>query len=145
MPKQSVNFKPRGFNFGAARLDNTAGTTAENVLAAGLNDTIIDSIIISSTDTDAQNVHLIVNDGTNDNIIDTVPVPAGSGTDGVHAGVDGLANAALPLNTQGKKVLFLKAGCTLKAQMVGAVRPPHSPPPVRVLTVHGAAGAKAIP
>jgi hypothetical protein len=121
MAKQSVTFKPRGFKFGSARIANAAGTTAQAVAAAGADDSIIDSIIISSTDTNPQDVQIIVNDGTNDNIIDTVNVPAGSGTDGTHPAVDGLSNAALPLNAQNKKVLFLKAGCTLKAAMVAAV------------------------
>jgi hypothetical protein len=121
MSKQSIQFRPVGFGFQAARIVNADGTTSKVVYPAGSNDSIIDALFITSTDTSPQNVQIIINDGTNDNIIDTIPVPAGSGTDGTHATIDALSAAGHALNGNAKKVILLKAGCILKAAMLAAV------------------------
>ena len=121
MAKQSVQYKPAGFSFGAFPFVNATGTTISTVKAAGSNDSIVKAVVITSDDSADQDVQLIVHDGSTNHIVDTLHIPAGSGTNGTDTAVNGLAGAWLPLDAESKKVLPLKAGCTLKAAMLGAV------------------------
>ena len=120
--KQTAVFQPTGYTFQPAQFANSDGTTAKAVATAGADDSVIKSIALTNTDTsNAYAAQLIVNNGTSDFVIDTVNVPAGSGTDGTHAATDGLANSLFPLDTAGKKVFPLHASYTLKCKMVSAV------------------------
>src|SRR5690349_1231824 len=99
MAKQSVSFKPRGFSFGAFPFVNATGTTVSTVKAAGANDSIVKSLIITSDDSSPMDVSIILYDGSNSRILDTINVPAGSGTNGTDPAVDALASTALPLDS----------------------------------------------
>lgn len=92
--------------------------------SAGANDAVLKSLCITSTDSAAQNVQIILNDGTNDRILGTVPVPANSGTNGVAAAVDALASGmlpGLPLDQNGKRQLPLQGGFILKVKSLATV------------------------
>jgi hypothetical protein len=120
--KQTAVFQPIGYTFQPAQFTNSDGTTAKVVATAGADDSVVKAIAITNSDaSNAYQITLIVNNGTSDFVVDTINVPAGSGTDGTHAAVDGLANALFPLDSNGKKVLPIQSGFTIKGKMVGAV------------------------
>ena len=99
-------------------------TAFKTVHTAGVNDDIVKSLMIASTDTAAMNVQLAINTGAADFILGTVNVPIASGTNGTAASVDALASSmlpGLPLDQSGKRVLPLKAGYVLKARVLVAV------------------------
>lgn len=103
---------------------NADGTTAKTLYTADADDAVVKAILLTSTDTAAQNVQIILNDGTTDRVLGTVPVAANAGTNGTVVGVDGLSGTwlpGLPLDQQGKRVLALAANQVLKVKSVAAV------------------------
>jgi len=121
MAKQSVQYKPAGFNFGAFQFVNATGSAVSTIKSAGTNDSVVKALVVTSDDVSDQHLQIIVHDGSTNHVVDTINIPAGAGTNGTDAAVNGLAGAWLPLDAEGKKVLPLKQGCTLKAAMSGAV------------------------
>ncbi len=121
MAKQTSTFRPRGFRFAARPFVNADSTASFDIALAGADDSIVKSIVITSDDTSARNVQIIMDDGTTEHVLDTLPIPIASGTNGTDPAVDGLAATWLPLDSIEKKILPLAAGCTLKARMLVAV------------------------
>lgn len=122
MAKQINSYRPRGFNAAGVQFVNATGTTITTILAAGADDTIIKSLNITSDEAaTTRYVQLYIYDGTTNYLLDTIPVPALAGSDGTVISVDALRFAGLPLDAEGKKILPLKQGHTLKAAMLVAV------------------------
>lgn len=121
MAKQTSAFKPTGYRLESAKFTSADTTTGKSVGAAGANDSAIKGIIISSDDTSARNMQLIAYDGATSYVLDTKAVPAGSGTDGTNAAVDGLGGSYLPLDGTGKKFIPLEAGWSLYAAMLATI------------------------
>lgn len=92
--------------------------------ACGAEGGVVKSLTAVSSDTAAKNVQVLINDGTNDRIVGTVPVPALAGFDGTVIAVD-LLNASycpgLPVDQNGKRVLPLQAGEVVKVKAVAAL------------------------
>lgn len=96
---------------------NADSTTAKTIYTAGSNDAIIKTLNLTSNDTSAVNIQLLVNDGTADRLLGTVRVATLSGTDGAAPSVDALGGTlipSLPYDANGKRVLPLQAGHILK-------------------------------
>lgn len=121
MAKQSTIFQVTGSRVQAQTFAPGDTTTTKQVAAAGANDSLLKSLFLTNSDASDVDVSLYINQGGTDYLIDTVKVPAGSGTDGTHAGVDGLAHPSLAIDTAGKKFLLLPAGTFLRASLVTAI------------------------
>lgn len=118
MAKITSRYLTRGFR-NAAKVILPADTTAVvTVAAAGADDSIIKAISITSTDSAARNVSLILSDGSTSYVLDTLNIPITAGTDGSTIAVNGLSGAFLPIDSATKKVLPLMQGWTLKAAML---------------------------
>lgn len=77
---------------------------------------LVDSIIISSTDTTNRNLILARMSATTIRHIGVVPLPANSGSNGTVVSVDPLDGSfikGLPINNQGKRYIRLKPGESL--------------------------------
>lgn len=117
MAKQSTIYQVVGSRFLGQTFQPSDTTTIKQVAPAGINDSLVKSILITNNDTSDAEVSLYINQGGTDYLIDTIKVVSGSGFDGTHPGVDGLANAALPLDVAGKKFCNLPAGTFLRASV----------------------------
>ena len=105
---------------GGSQLTNIANTNATAILTANADkDRRINQIIVSTDDTAANNMKIIVNDGTNDATIGQVAIPASSGTTAT-AAVDVVASLTTvfsQVDNAGNVFFDLPKGWALKAQM----------------------------
>lgn len=124
MAKQFSLFLPKGANNNSITLVNADGTALKLLFTAGADDSDVDSITVTSSDTVARILSLYVTRGGVDYILGTVTIGAGTGTDGFNFNID-LLNPinfqGLPLNNVGKPYLRLKSGDTLKVAVTTAV------------------------
>lgn len=104
------------------------GNTTTNlvlVVAGGTNGTIIEAINITTTDTAANIVWFILNDGTKNSILTVASVAAGSGvTTGTTACFDlfrGVNVPSLSYDVNGNRLLYIPSGTTLYAGTTSAV------------------------
>ena len=124
MPKsQDLNFTQTSKLSGVKILP--ADTTAlKTLFTAGSNDAIVKAINVQSTDTAARVVQLWVNDGVTDFFIGAVNIPLRSGDNGTAATIDllgGTLMPSLPYDANGKRVLLLPAGYSLKVNSQATV------------------------
>jgi hypothetical protein len=120
------------------QLTNAMGTTAESVYSAGTNGSRIDRLNLSTTDTSAHDVNIILFNGTTQFIVATVSVAAGAGNSSGVAAKDVLDDANLLGSTAmdpfGNRVLWLGAGWSLYVGL------PIALTSGKVLNVNGLAG-----
>ena len=120
MAKQTSIYQPKGFNTASLLIENADGTTVQDLIAAGADDSIIKAVCVSSTDTSGRVLDLYLSDGTTDVLIGSFTVPASAGANPAVRPVDLLAAAWLPL-IEGKRVLPLKTGWKLRVAVQVAV------------------------
>ena len=100
-------------------------TNLVSVVAGGTNGTIIEAINVTTTDTSANVVWFILNNGTANSILTVASVPAGSGvTSGTTACYDLFRNSQCPglsFDVNGNRVLYIPSGTTLYAGTTAAV------------------------
>lgn len=113
---QNVNPQvPQVFN-------NADGTTVKTCYTAGVDDSVIKAIIVSSTDTVARDIQFHISDGTTNFQLRRVNIPASAGNSTSVAPVDCLSGfVGLPLDEHGNRVLRLRRNFQLRANMVVAV------------------------
>ncbi len=124
MAKQTNLYVTQAVKLPGVSFANADGTTAKTLYTAAADDAIVKSIMVTSTDTAARNLRLIVNDGTTDRTIGTVNIPVTAGTTGAIAAVDLLGAAlmpGLPLDQQGKRILPMQGGHIIKLAPLVAV------------------------
>lgn len=81
---------------------NADGVTAKDLISAGNDGTKITAIAVTSDDTSARVVQLLIHDGATAYLVGSVPVPTLTGTDGVNAAIDILNPSYLPwLDSEG--------------------------------------------
>lgn len=111
---------PSVVNNGRVTIVNADGTTAKSLYSAGANGSRVDQIVCTSDDTGAQTVQLIINDGTNDNVVGEIAIPAGAGTNGSTKAVKVINSTDLPwLSDSGS--IFIKTGYSIKVKSKAAV------------------------
>jgi hypothetical protein len=99
-------------------------TTLKTLFTAGTDDSVVKAINVQSTDTAAKIVNLYVNDGTTDFLIGAVNIPLRSGDTGTAATIDllgGTLMPSLPYDANGKRILPLPAGDSLKVSVQATV------------------------
>lgn len=95
------------------------GATLTNLVqlfAAGPSGSKVEAINVSSTDSAAQTLLLILYDGTALNILGAAPIPIAAGTNGTAPSVNALNNSlitGLPTDSNGNKYLYLPSGSSL--------------------------------
>jgi len=105
-----------GVSLSAASLwtpSNTVSTNLSTLLTAGANGSRVTSILLSTTDSAANDVFIVLDvggAGTDFVILAQVHVPITSGTAASVPCVDALALAGFPIDNNGKNILQLGAG-----------------------------------
>jgi hypothetical protein len=97
-------------NRGIAQITNATGTTPQTIYTGGANGSKIVSLVLTSTDTVAQNVQIALVNSSTSYILGTVPVPAGAGNGGTVASVNAFSSTVipgLPIDSAGQYYLFL--------------------------------------
>lgn len=124
MPKStSLNFT-QNLKLSGVKILPADTTTLKTLFTAGSNDSVVKAINVQSTDTAAKIVNLYVNDGTTDFLIGAVNIPLNSGNTGAVAAIDllgGTLMPSLPYDANGKRILPLPAGDSLKVSVQATV------------------------
>lgn len=109
----------------AVQIDNADSTDAQALIAAGANGTKVESITVSSTDTDAHVLQLFINDGTNNHLLSEIAIPASSGNTSSAPAVSVLQSAqisgSLPYDSNGNRYIYLANGWSLQVAVTVAV------------------------
>jgi len=95
-------------------------TTKKTIFTAGANGSILKDLGITSTDTSNRTVQLWINVGGagTDRLLGSIVVTALAGTDGAILPIDVMRSTVFPFfeyDAFGNRVMYLKAGTTLKA------------------------------
>lgn len=99
---------------------NGDGTTAKDLVSAATDGTKIFAINVTSDDTSARIMQVLIHDGTTAYLIGSVNVPTLAGTDGTTPAVNLLDPTQIPgLDADGE--LFLKTGYKLQCKPTVAV------------------------
>lgn len=109
---------------GSATIVAADTSTVKTVYSAGADDTVIKGLQIVSDDTTARVVNIYTNNGTTDSLLGAVSVAASSGTNGTLAAVDLLSGTifpGLPYDANGKRIMYLPAGYSLKVSSQSTV------------------------
>jgi hypothetical protein len=98
------------------------GTTVKTCYTAGADDSIVKAIIVTSTDSAARDIQFQLSDGTTNFQLRRIAVPASSGNSTTVGPVDALSTfMGLPFDEYGNRVLRLRRGFQIRANMVTAV------------------------
>lgn len=92
------------------QIANADGQTAKTVATGGSNGTKIVSLNLSSTDTSARDIQIVITRSGTSYILGTVSVPIGAGNTSGAAAVDALRSGqvpGLPLDSDGNPFIFL--------------------------------------
>ena len=120
MPANTSPIFPLVVQTSAATITNADGTAEKTLVTAGANGSRIDAVSITSTDTAAVMLTVLVHDGTTSYAVGEIAVPAGAGTNGSALAVKGLSLAFLPwLDASGS--LFLRTGWSLRVAAKAAI------------------------
>lgn len=96
--------------------------TVKTVFTAGVDDSVIKAILITSTASVPQDIQFYISpDGTTNFELRRVSVPANAGNSGTIAPFDALTTPALPLDENGNGVLRLRRNFQLRANAFTAL------------------------
>ena len=99
-------------------IENGDGTAEQVLFTAGTDGALVQSISVSSDDTNAVDVQLFVNDGSTSHLMGTVNIPTLAGTNGIEANVNLLTNIN---GLQEDGSLILEASFSLRAAVLVTV------------------------
>lgn len=108
----------------AVQIVNADGTTLKTLYTAPINGGKVEAIAISSSDTVARDIQLVVTKASVDYALGTITIPIQAGGIAATPAVDGLQAAASPwvrLDENGNPFLLLETGSVLKVKSVVAV------------------------
>lgn len=116
---------PQSIKNGAVQIANADASNLKTIITPGANGSRVDCLLVSSTDTTARDLQLVVTKGGVDYIIGTLSVPANTGNTNAVAMINALAHANigpyLINDLNGNKILFLESGSVLKAKTLTTV------------------------
>ena len=92
-------------------IENGDGTTEQTLVTADTDGAIVQSITVTSDDTNAVDLQVFINDGTTSHLVGTVNIPTLAGTDGIEPNVN-LLKSINGLQEDGS--LILEASFTLR-------------------------------
>jgi hypothetical protein len=122
MPKTYVSPAAQNINAQVPQtFANSDGTNVKTCYTAGTDDSNIKAIIVTSTDTSSKDIQFYLSDGTSNFILRRVTIPASSGNSTSALPVDCLSGIpGLPFDAQGNRILQLRRGFQLRANLVSA-------------------------
>ncbi len=110
---------------GAWTVSITVGTNLVSLVAGGTNGTKVEAINVTTTDTSADSLYLVLYNGTNYFILGYFNIPAGAGSTSTSTPSVGLLNnsqlAGLSFDSAGNKYLYIPNGSTLYVGVSTAV------------------------
>jgi hypothetical protein len=116
---------PQSIKNGAVQIANADASNLKTIITPGANGARVDSLLVSSTDTSARDLQLVVTKGGVDYILGTLSVPANTGNTNALAMLNALAHANigpfLSNDLNGNKILMLESGSVLKARTLTTV------------------------
>ena len=115
---------PGAFKTSAARLQNSDSTNLVTVLTPPTNGSKVVGIMVTSDDSSARDLQLVVTKGGVDYPIGTIQIAITAGTIAATAAVNMLDVAklpGLPIDRDGQRYLLLESGAVLKAKVLVAV------------------------
>lgn len=103
----------------AVQLSNATGVTIVNLMTAGSNGSIVESLNISSTDSAANQVFVYLNDGSVNHLLAIVAIAALAGGNGTGAtpALDVLRSGiipGLPVDANGNYIMYVPSGYSIK-------------------------------
>jgi hypothetical protein len=108
----------------AAQILNADASNKKALVTGATNGTKIEAITVSSTDTSARDLQLVMTIGAVDYILTTVSIPASSGTTNAVPAVDILRTAQWPglsFDANGNKILYVASGAVLNVKSLTTV------------------------
>lgn len=115
MAKQTSIFAPTGINNAAVTFVAADTTTIKDIVSADADDSVVRSVLITSDDTSAHSITFYLHDGSTNFLLETVSVPALSGTTTSAPSIEALDSTLFPRN------LPIKGGWKLRAKMNATV------------------------
>lgn len=109
---------------GLQQFVNADGTAIKDLFTAGVNGSIVNSLVAQSTDPSSRNLKLYYYDGTTSLPIGTIAIAANSGNNGTTASVNLLTITMLPglaVDSLGNICIRLAAGHKLQGSLLVAV------------------------
>lgn len=105
---------------------NADGTNKKTAYTPGANGSIIESILVTNTDTNAYTLNIYATISATDYLIGTVTIPLSAGNTTSAPTVNLLSatsnfGSILPVDVSGNKVLTVPSGTTIKVAVTGAV------------------------
>lgn len=101
---------------------NVDGTNIKTCYTAGIDDSVVKAIIVTSTDSVARDIQFHLSDGTTNFQLRRVAVPALAGNSTTVGPVDALSTfMGLPFDEYGNRVIRLRRGFQIRANIVTAV------------------------
>jgi len=120
MAKQTNLYITKAIKNISQSIANADNLAMKVLFTAGVDDSVVKSLMCASDETVSRNVALWLNDGASDRLLGTVNVPLNAGFNGTVPTVDllaGLLLPGLPFDQNGKRVLPMQAGYILKASV----------------------------
>ena len=99
-------------------------TTLKTIVTAGTDGTLVNELLVSSTDTSARDLQLYVTISAVDYLLGTVSIPANSGNTNALPTIgvfDGNQISSLQIDNSGHRFLQLGSGAVLKAKVLTTV------------------------
>jgi hypothetical protein len=125
MPVTATPIFPQTITTGVTQILPADTTTLKTLFTAGANGSKIDNILVTSTDTGAKDLQLVVTISAVDYIVGTFTVPANTGNTNSTVTLNALAHPqlfnALNVDNNGNRCLFLATGAVLRVKSIATV------------------------
>lgn len=116
---------PQSIKNGAVQIANSDASNLKTIVSPGTNGSKVENLLVSSTDTSARDLQIIVTKSAVDYILGTISIPANTGNTNAlaminvfaHANISGFLNS----DNNGNKFLYLENGSVLKAKTLTTV------------------------
>lgn len=110
---------------GAVQIANSDASNLKTIVTPGTNGSKVENLLVTSTDSSARDLQLIVTKGGVDYILGTISVPANTGNTNGVTPINFFAHANmlnyLNVDNNGNRFLFLENGSVLKAKTLTTV------------------------
>lgn len=124
MAKQEALFLTKNIKTPGVKLLSADSNTLKTLYTAAADDAVVKSIMVSSTDTAALSIQLLVAKGADDYLLCQVSLPANSGNSSTIPAINllsGIYAPGLPRDQANNPILPLEAGAVVKVKVVGTI------------------------
>ena len=125
MAGTSTPIFPQTIKNGAVQIANADASNLKTIITPATDGCRVDALFVSSTDSSARDLQLVVTKGGVDYILGTISIPANTGNTNSVALLNAFAQSnisvALTTDLNGNKILMLENGSVLKARTLTTV------------------------